>query len=122
MLLVCIAAFLALEMNSLLVGESATPEHRDAIMAALVEPRSVDRVIHSRTMHIGPEEVLVAAKLAVASADTASEVAAAIDEAEMRARAAVPELTLLMYLEPDIDRGDAYVPDARPSPPTPAAH
>ena len=121
-LLVCIAAFLALEMNSLLVGESATPEHRDAIMAALVEPRSVDRVIHSRTMHIGPEEVLVAAKLAVASADTAGEVAAAIDAAEMRARAAVPELTLLMYLEPDIDRGDAYVPEERPSPPTPAAH
>ena len=49
-------------------------------------------------------------------------VAAAIDEAERRARDAVPELTLVMYLEPDVDRGEAYVPAERPEPPTPAMH
>jgi hypothetical protein len=59
----------------------------------------------------------------VAPTDRADEVAAAIDEAERRARDAVPELTLLMYLEPDVDRGDAYVPAERPEPPAaPAGH
>ena len=67
--------------------------------------------------------MLVAAKLAVSGAQRGRwDVAAAIDEAERLARAAIPELTLVMYLEPDIDRGDAYVPDERPSPPTPAGH
>ncbi|MGB7820088.1 MAG: cation diffusion facilitator family transporter [Ornithinibacter sp.] len=104
LLLVCVAIFLAIEMNSLLVGESATRVHREAIRAALVSPEAIDRVIHSKTMHIGPQEVLVAAKLAVGATDSAREVASAIDEAEQAARAAVPDLTLLLYLEPDIDR------------------
>ena len=108
-LLVVIALFLAVEMKSLLLGEAATLEHQERIVAALVSPGAIDRVIHSRTMHLGPEELLVAAKLAVGGADTAEHVARAIDEAEARARAAVPELTLVMYLEPDIDRGKAPV-------------
>ena len=106
-LLVIIAAFLAVEMNSLLVGESATTAHQKAILDALAAPEAIERVIHSKTLHLGPEELLVAAKLAVAPTERASDVAAAIDEAERRARDAVPELTLVMYLEPDVDRGDA---------------
>ena len=121
-LLVIIAAFLAVEMKSLLVGESATSAHQKAILDALVAPGVVERVIHSKTMHLGPEELLVAAKLAVAPTDRAADVAAAIDEAERRARDAVPELTLVMYLEPDIDRGDAYVPAERPEKPDPGEH
>ncbi|MFL6167403.1 MAG: cation diffusion facilitator family transporter [Ornithinibacter sp.] len=120
-LLVLIAAFLAVEMKSLLLGESATPEHQQAILAALTAPDAVQRVIHSKTLHLGPEELLVAAKLAVAPTERADEVAAAIDDAERRARDAVPELVLVMYLEPDVDRGDAYVPAERPEPPAPAA-
>jgi cation diffusion facilitator family transporter len=119
-LLVLIAAFLAVEMKSLLVGESATPEHQQAILEALTAPDAVQRVIHAKTMHLGPEELLVAAKLAVAPMERADEVAAAIDEAERRARDAVPELTLLMYLEPDVDRGDAYEPAPRPEKSAPA--
>jgi cation diffusion facilitator family transporter len=119
-LLVLIAAFLAVEMKSLLVGESATPEHQQAILEALTAPDAVQRVIHAKTMHLGPEELLVAAKLAVAPMERADEVAAAIDEAERRARDAVPELTLLMYLEPDVDRGDAYEPAPRPEQSAPA--
>ena len=123
-LLVIIAAFLAVEMKSLLVGESATTAHQQAILEALAAPEAVQRVIHSKTLHLGPDELLVAAKLAVAPTERADEVAAAIDEAERRARDAVPELVLLMYLEPDVDRGDAYVADPRPEPPpgTAAAH
>ncbi len=107
-LLVVIAIFLAVEMKSLLLGESAMPHHRKAIFEALESPDTIDRVIHLRTQHLGPEEVLVAAKVAVGAPDQAVEVARAIDEAERAARAAVPDLDLVMYIEPDIDRGDSY--------------
>ncbi len=106
-LLVAVAVVLAVEMKSLLVGESASPAHQRAIAAALVEPEAVDRVIHLKTLHLGPEELLVAAKIAVGAADAAADVAAAINEAERRARAAVEDLTLVLYLEPDIDREPA---------------
>jgi len=101
-LLVLVAVVLAVEMKSLLVGEGATPEHVRAIESALVGP-GVGRVIHMRTLHLGPEELLVAAKIAVHHDDTAAEVARAIDAAEARVRAAVP-ICRVIYLEPDIDR------------------
>jgi cation diffusion facilitator family transporter len=107
-LLVVIAAFLAVEMKSLLVGEAATRRHQEAIAAALESPDTIDRVIHLRTMHLGPEELLVAAKLAVGAPDRADVVARAIDDAERAARDAVPDLELVIYLEPDIDRGGAH--------------
>ena len=103
-LLVAVAITLAIEMKSLLLGESATPEHQRAIADALARPAIVDRVIHLRTMHLGPEELLVAAKLAVRGSRSLDDVADAIDEAESGARASVPGLTLVMYLEPDVDR------------------
>ena len=105
LLLVTVAVILAIEMKSLLIGEAAQPVHQRAIADALVAVEAVDRVIHLKTLHLGPEELLVAAKIAVGHTDSAEEIAAAIDEAEKRARAAVPGLTLVMYLEPDIDRG-----------------
>jgi cation diffusion facilitator family transporter len=100
LLLVAVAAVLALEMNSLLIGEAATREHVAAIEEALVGG-SVLRIIHMRTLHLGPEELLVAAKIAVGSQERAGDVAAAIDEAERRVRAAVP-IARVIYLEPDI--------------------
>jgi cation diffusion facilitator family transporter len=110
LLLVVIAIFLAIEMKSLLVGEAATLKHQEAIAAALESPETIDRVIHMRTMHLGPEELLVAAKVAVGAPDHADVVARAIDEAERAAREAVPDLQLVMYLEPDIDRGTTSPP------------
>jgi cation diffusion facilitator family transporter len=106
-LLVLVAIVLAIEMKSLLIGESATVEHVRAIEAALEggPDSAVDRVIHLRTLHLGPEELLVCAKLAVGRADFAYQVSAAIDGAEQRARESVPGLQLVIYLEPDIDRG-----------------
>jgi cation diffusion facilitator family transporter len=104
-LLILVAAVLAVETKSLLIGESATPEQVDAIEKALADDGPVERVIHLRTLHLGPEEVLVAAKIAVPGAATAAEVAASIDAAEQRVRDAVP-IACLIYLEPDIDRGE----------------
>ncbi len=106
LLLVTIAVILAVEMKSLLLGESANREAVTAIEAALVGD-GVVRVIHLKTMHLGPEELLVAAKIAVDAGDSARDVARAIDGAERRVRDAVP-IARVIYLEPDIyDSGRA---------------
>ncbi len=102
-LLVCIAIVLAIETKSLLIGESAAPRQVAVISDAVEGTPGLDRVIHLRTMHLGPEELLVAAKIAIARGSTASEIATAIDEAEERIRTAVP-IARVIYLEPDIDR------------------
>jgi len=106
-LLVLVAIVLSIEMKSLLLGESATIDQIRAIEAALEgdEESAVERVIHLRTLHLGPEELLVGAKLAVGRLDYGHQIAVAIDAAEQRARESVPGLHLVMYLEPDIDRG-----------------
>jgi divalent metal cation (Fe/Co/Zn/Cd) transporter len=103
-LLVGVAVVLAIETKSLLLGEGATPEAVARITAALVDDPSVHRVIHMKTMHLGPDELLVAAKIAVAPTDSAAEVARAIDAAEARVRAVEP-VARMIYLEPDIDFG-----------------
>lgn len=103
-LLVVIAIFLAMEMTTMLVGESALPEEVAAIRAALESSDGVDRVIHLRTLHVGPDELLVAAKIAVAHSATGREIAEDIDDAEVKLREAVPTAKYV-FLEPDIDRG-----------------
>lgn len=102
LLLVLIAIVLALETKSLLLGESATVKDVEAINLALVGP-GVTSVIHLRTLHLGPEELLVAAKIEVDGATSAADVAAAIDAAEQRVREAVP-IARVIYLEPDLRR------------------
>ncbi len=99
-LLVIIAVILAIETKSLLIGEGATPEHVRAIEAALPGD-GVSSIIHMKTLHLGPEELLVAAKVAIDGDDTAADVARAIDAAEKRVRAAVP-IARVIYLEPDL--------------------
>jgi cation diffusion facilitator family transporter len=102
-LLVLIAVILAVETKSLLLGESATPEDRRKIVAALEGGPSPLSVIHMKTLHLGPDEVLVAAKIAVQRGDTAEEIAEYIDAAEHRIRDAVP-IARVIYLEPDLRR------------------
>lgn len=99
-LLIVIAAILAVEMKSLLLGEGATPENVRAIEAAL-PGGCVEGIIHMKTLHLGPEELLVAAKFAVTPGASAAEVADAIDAAERRVRDAVP-IARVIYLEPDL--------------------
>lgn len=102
-LLGVIAVILMVEMHSLLIGEGATAEDCRAIQAALEGADKIDRVIHLRTQYLGPEEMLVAAKIAVAAGTDLATVAATIDAAEAAVRAAVPAATVI-YLEPDLDR------------------
>jgi cation diffusion facilitator family transporter len=102
-LLVVIAVFLALEMSSMLVGESALPEVEARIRAALTGQAGVGSVIHMRTLHTGPDELLVGAKIGVPEGYPADDLARIIDAAEERIRAAVPTARWI-YIEPDIER------------------
>lgn len=101
LLLCCIAVVLALEMSSLLVGEGGTEEQVHAIEAALAAGDDIDRVVHMRTLHLGPDDLLVAAKIAVRPTQSGDEIAAAVNAAEARVRAAVP-LAKTIYIEPDL--------------------
>ncbi len=101
-LLIVVAILLVIETKSLLLGESAAPVQVRAIEAALAGD-GVERVIHLRTMHLGPEELLVGAKIAMPAGASLAEVATAIDAAESRIRGAVPSARVI-YLEPDLDR------------------
>jgi cation diffusion facilitator family transporter len=104
LLLGVVAVVLAVEMKGLLIGESASRAAVEAIRDALVDGSTVLRVIHLKTLHLGPDELLVAAKVAVAPSLGLPEVARAIDAAEVRVRAVEP-LARQLYLEPDLDRG-----------------
>lgn len=107
-LLAVIAVILVIEMKSLLIGEGSPEDELQTITAEL-EADKVERVIHIRTQYIGPEEVLVAAKIALAPGLTLQEIASTIDQAEARVRAKVPAARLI-YLEPDLDRERAQTP------------
>ena len=108
-LLAIIAVILAVEMKSLLIGESATPENYRAIADAIVDSPDVDQLIHLRTQHLGPDELLVGAKVQFRTDLRIDELAAAIDAVEHRVRLVVP-IARPFYVEPDIFRaatGDA---------------
>ncbi|MDO3129871.1 cation diffusion facilitator family transporter [Mycobacteroides abscessus subsp. bolletii] len=105
-LLGIIAIVLMVEMKSLLIGEGATATQEQAILDALAGTDDVERVIHCRTQYLGPEELLVAAKIAITPSAELPRVAATIDAAERRVRAAVP-IAQVIYLEPDLDRSAA---------------
>ena len=102
-LLVGVAIILAIEMHSLLIGEAASPSEIAAIEQALVAEPDFERVIHLRTMHLGPDELLVAAKVATPCGGSTDRLAEQIDEAEVRIREAVPSARLV-YIEPDLYR------------------
>lgn len=102
-LLILVAVVLGIETSSLLVGEGATDGDHDKIVSALESTPGLDSLIHIKTLYLGPDELMVAAKFAVAPKATAAEVAKAIDAAEVRVRAAVPAARVI-YLEPDILR------------------
>ena len=125
LLLVTIAIILAIETKSLLLGEGATQEDVHKIEQALLSGSGVERIIHMKTLYLGPDELLVAAKIAVPRSENAAEVATHINEAEGRIREALP-IARVIYIEPDIfdpemaSAGD--VPGAQAMQSVPPAH
>ena len=104
-LLIVIAVVLIIEMKALLIGESASRTDRDSIAAAIEGSRHVDHLIHLRTQHLGPDEILVAAKVEFSADLTFAQLARAIDATEVNIRAGVPDARLI-YIEPDVKRDD----------------
>jgi divalent metal cation (Fe/Co/Zn/Cd) transporter len=102
-LLVAVAIILGLETSSLLVGEGATAADTGKIRDALKGTKGVQSVIHMKTLYLGPDELMLGAKIAVDGSSSAADIAKVIDDAEDAVRAAVPT-TRVIYLEPDIAR------------------
>ena len=110
--LALVAVTLMVEMRSLLIGESATPEIQEAIHGAVVGHPLIRRVIHLRTQHLGPEDLFVGVKIEPDPSLDVPGLARVIDEVEMLVRARVPEARVI-YVEPDVRRDDPVpAPDA----------
>ena len=109
MLLGIIAIVLVIEMKSLLIGESASRKQQEAIQAAIEIEPGVVQLIHMRTEHLGPDELLVCAKVEFDHRFTLPEVAEAVDRVERIVRDNVPEARV-MYLEPDVARAHRSAP------------
>jgi cation diffusion facilitator family transporter len=120
LLLVSVAVVLGIETKSLLLGEAASHEAQVRLRASLEQTEGVDRVIHMKTMHLGPEELLVGVKIGVPSTARAADVASSIDAAERAMRAAEPTARVI-YVEPDI-YVEGHESDPRPAAPTTAGH
>jgi cation diffusion facilitator family transporter len=120
LLLVCVAVILGIETKSLLLGEAASLDAQRRLLERLEQTRGVERVIHMRTMHLGPEELLVGVKIGVPREADAAAVAQSIDAAERAMREAEPTAQVI-YVEPDI-YVEGHRPDPRPEPPAPVGH
>ena len=102
-LLVSIAIILAIEMKSLLIGESATVQDEEKIRDAIESAPAVERIVHMRTQHIGPEELLVGANLVLERGLPTMRIAEVLADVEGRIRGEVPAARVI-YLEPDLGR------------------
>ena len=111
-LLILVAITLGIETKSLLVGEGATKADHYAVVDAINDGPEVHKLIHIKTLYLGPDELLVAAKLGFTADAPLGRIAADIDRIEQRIRTAVPAARVI-YLEPDI-----YRPDLDRTPPT----
>lgn len=112
-LLILVAIVLGIETKSLLVGEGASEADHDRIVAAIENGDEIEKVIHLKTLYLGPDELLVAAKLGFTASIPLHDVAHDIDAIEKRIRDAVPSARVI-YLEPDVLRS------TDPAPPTEA--
>jgi cation diffusion facilitator family transporter len=116
-LLIVIAIVLIIEMKGLLIGEAADKNSRAGIVGAIESHAEVDQLIHMRTQHIGPDEILVGAKVEYSSGLSADGLVAAINSTEDAIRTAEPRATVI-YIEPDLrrpDHPDLAAPDDAPA-------
>jgi divalent metal cation (Fe/Co/Zn/Cd) transporter len=113
LLLAGVAIVVGRETQSLLIGEAASDEAEKKIVQALVDGPEVERVIHMRTVHLSPDSLLIAAKIAVRATDNAEAVVRGIDAAESRVRKVMP-IAHVIYLEPDIYQ-ESRIDDTDPS-------
>lgn len=119
-LLVVVAVVLAIEVKSLLIGESATQKSIARMRDAIESTAGVTRIIHMKTLHVAPEELLIGVKIGVDASATATDIVSTINVTERNLRAAEP-MAKDIYVEPDVFRAD-YLRDVRPEPPAASGH
>jgi cation diffusion facilitator family transporter len=100
-LLILVAIVLGIETKSLLVGEGASPGDNAAIRDAINAQPDVEALIHMKTLYLGPDELLVGAKVAFARSKKLADLANSINAVEAKIRAAVP-IARVIYIEPDV--------------------
>lgn len=100
-LLIGVAVIVGIEVKSLLVGEGASDEDVAKIESALLASSEIERIIHMKTLYLGPDEFMVGAKIGVAAERTMREVSVIVNLAERRIREAVPAARII-YVEPDV--------------------
>ena len=113
-LLILVALILGIETKSLLIGEGASPENVATIRNAINAHPTVESLIHMKTLYLGPDELMIAAKVAFPKATRLVEIATAIDALEADIRNKIPT-TRVIYIEPDL-----YHPPSEGSPATDA--
>lgn len=101
LLLIAVAVIIGFETKSLLVGEGASEEDVEKIERAIMATPEIERVIHMRTLYLGPDEFMIGAKVSLAASTTMSEVSVIINLTERRIREAVPAAKTI-YIEPDV--------------------
>jgi divalent metal cation (Fe/Co/Zn/Cd) transporter len=108
-LLITVAIILGVEIKSLLVGEGATESDVELIESAILQGKEAQGIIHMKTLYLGPDELMVGAKLAFSPSSKLATVASAVDAIEARIRKAVPQARVI-YIEPDVRRTGRGVP------------
>ena len=100
-LLILVAIILGIETKSLLIGEGASPENVATIRDAINAHPTVESLIHMKTLYLGPDELMIAAKVAFPKATRLVEIATAIDALEADIRTKIPTARVI-YIEPDL--------------------
>jgi len=113
-LLIAVAVILGIETKSLLIGEGASPENLATIRDVMNAHPTVESLIHMKTLYLGPDELMIAAKVAFPKATRLVEIATAIDALEAEIRAKIPAARVI-YIEPDL-----YQPPGEGNPATDA--
>lgn len=108
-LLTVISILLTIEMRSLLLGEAATPKDEAAIEAAIRSTDGIDQLLHLRTQHLGPDDVLVSGKVVMHQGLDFDAVCDTINRAEAAVRDVVPAAHMI-YLEPGRQLADHEIP------------
>jgi cation diffusion facilitator family transporter len=92
LILAATAIFLAYECKGLLIGESVSPEVRRGIEAIIKEQPGIERINEQRSMHLGPEDVLLNLSLDFASGLSADQLEAAIAAIERQIKSRYPQV------------------------------
>ncbi len=100
-ILILVAIFLAREVKSLLIGESADLAIYTKVKELAKNHPDIQQLINCRTIQQGPNEVLVCAKILITETLNAVQISKLINDFEADLRSVYPEVKWL-YIEPDL--------------------